>query len=79
MFKGSGSFVDSEKNEFDVLIVDESHRLNEKSGLFSNLGENQIKEIINASKFSIFFIDENQRVTLKDMGSIDQIKNLLRN
>ena len=74
LFKGSGSFVDSEKNEFDVLIVDEAHRLNEKSGLFSNLGENQIKEIINASKFSIFFIDENQRVTLKDIGSIDQIK-----
>lgn len=74
LFKGSGSFVDSNLNEFDVLIVDEAHRLNKKSGIFSNLGENQIKEIINASRFSIFFIDENQRVTLKDIGSISQIK-----
>lgn len=74
LFKGSGSFYDCESNSFDVLIVDEAHRLNKKSGLFSNLGENQIKEIINASRFSIFFIDENQKVTLKDNESIDEIK-----
>lgn len=74
LFKGSGSFYDCKQNSFDVLIVDEAHRLNEKSGLFSNLGENQVKEIINASKFSIFFIDENQRVTIKDNGSIPEIK-----
>lgn len=60
LFKGSGSFVESSENEFDVLIVDEAHRLNAKSGMFQNLGENQIKEIIKASKFSIFFIDESQ-------------------
>lgn len=74
LFKGSGSFYDCGSNSFDVLIVDEAHRLNEKSGLFLNLGENQVKEIINASRFSIFFIDENQRVTLKDCGSISEIK-----
>ncbi|MCY7984579.1 DUF2075 domain-containing protein [Bacillus inaquosorum] len=73
LFTGSGSYVNAPSDEFDVLIVDESHRLNEKSGLFNNLGENQIKEIINASKFSVFFIDERQRVTLKDIGSIDTI------
>ena len=73
LFKGSGCFYDSEANSFDVLIVDEAHRLNKKSGIFSNLGENQIKEIINASKFSVFFIDENQKVTLKDNGSVDEI------
>lgn len=39
-----------------------------------NLGENQIKEIINASKFSVFFIDEDQKVTLKDVGTIDSIR-----
>lgn len=73
LFKGSGIFYDCESNSFDILIIDEAHRLNKKSGMFSNLGENQIKEIINASKFSIFFIDENQRVTLKDNGSIAEI------
>lgn len=54
LFKGSGSYINAPKDEFDALIVDEAHRLNEKSGMFSNLGENQTKEIINASKFSIF-------------------------
>lgn len=74
LFKGSGSFHAADKNEFDVLIVDEAHRLNEKSGLFSNLGENQVKELMHSAKFSVFFIDEAQRVTLKDIGSVDLIK-----
>lgn len=78
LFKGSGSFTNSESNEFDVLIVDEAHRLNEKSGLFQNLGENQVKEIINAAKCSIFFIDKNQRVHIKDYGSIEAIEHFAK-
>lgn len=74
MFKGSGSYVDVEKNIIDVLICDEAHRLNDKSGMFHNLGENQIKEIINASLCSVFFIDESQRVTLSDIGTVSEIK-----
>ncbi|MTM67684.1 DUF2075 domain-containing protein, partial [Turicibacter sanguinis] len=74
LFKGSGCYYESDKNEFDVLIVDEAHRLNEKSGMFKNKGENQTKEIINAAKFSIFFIDENQRVTVSDAGSKEAIR-----
>lgn len=74
LFKGSGSFTEVDDNEFDVLIVDEAHRLNEKSGMFRNKGENQVKELIKGSKFTIFFIDENQKVTLSDIGSVDLIK-----
>ena len=74
LFKGSGSFTEVDDNEFDVLIIDEAHRLNEKSGMFRNKGENQVKELIKGSKFTIFFIDENQKVTLSDIGSVDLIK-----
>lgn len=74
MFKGSGSYIETESNFFDALIVDEAHRLNEHSGLYGNQGVNQIKEIINASKLSIFFLDENQRVTLSDIGSLEEIE-----
>jgi DUF2075 family protein len=74
LFKGSGSFTEVEENEFDVLIVDEAHRLNEKSGMYRNKGENQVKELIKGAKFTIFFIDENQKVTLSDIGSVDLIK-----
>jgi len=73
-FTGSGSFVNTMPNIFDALIVDEAHRLNAKSGMFKNLGENQIKEIMNSAKFSIFFIDENQKVAIHDIGEIDEIK-----
>lgn len=75
LFKGSGSYVDTPTNTFHVLIVDEAHRLTEKSGMYQNLGESQIKEIINASRLSVFFIDEAQRVTLKDVGTITEIIN----
>lgn len=74
LFKGSGTYIDSESSFFDALIVDEAHRLNEKSGLYRNMGEHQIKEIINASKLAIFFIDEDQRVTLNDVGSLEEIE-----
>lgn len=74
LFKGSGSFVDVSSNELDVALVDESHRLMRKSGMFKNKGENQIKEIINASRVSVFFIDEKQRVTIDDIGSIKEIE-----
>lgn len=74
LFGGSGAFIDLESDYFDVLIVDEAHRLSLKSGMFQNLGENQIKEIISASKMSIFFIDDFQRVTMQDIGSVQEIK-----
>ncbi len=74
MFKGSGSFTEAPRCAFDALLVDEAHRLNEKSGLYSNLGENQVKELIYASKFTIFFLDEDQQVTLKDIGSEGEIR-----
>lgn len=73
LFKGSGAFINSPKNFYDALIVDEAHRLNEKSGLYGVDGENQIKEIINSSNFSVFFLDEDQKVTLKDIGEKEEI------
>jgi DUF2075 family protein len=74
LFKGSGSFTETRPNTFDALVVDEAHRLNEKSGMFQNLGENQIKELIDSAKLSIFFIDEDQRVTFKDIGEKEEIR-----
>lgn len=74
MFKGSGTYVDAPESAVDVVLADEAHRLNEKSGLYGNQGINQIHEIIHASKLSVFFIDESQRVTVKDIGSIKEIE-----
>lgn len=74
LFKGSGNFFRDKLNKYDFLLIDEAHRLQEKSGLHGNIGENQIKEIINASRLSVFFVDEKQIITLKDIGSLANIK-----
>jgi DUF2075 family protein len=74
MFTGSGAFHRVEKNAYEVLIVDEAHRLSEKSGFYKNEGENQVKEIINSAQTSVFFIDEAQKVTWSDIGEIEEIK-----
>ena len=74
LFRGSGGYTDTENNYFDMLVVDEAHRLNEKSGLYGNLGENQIKELITSAKTTVFFIDEDQRVTLADIGTVEEIR-----
>jgi len=74
LFRGSGSYHACPPDTFDALVVDEAHRLNEKGGLYGNLGENQVKEIIAASCCSIFFIDEDQRIDLADIGQITEIR-----
>ena len=57
---------------YDCLIVDEAHRLVKKMYGDWN-GENQVMECINASLLSIFLLDEDQAVTTKDIGSINEI------
>ena len=74
LFVGSGNFIETLPNTMGALIVDEAHRLNMKSGMFSNLGENQIKEIIKTAHFSVFFVDDCQRIHMKDVGSVQYIK-----
>ena len=73
LFKNSGFYQTCKAGELDVLVVDEAHRLTEKSGLYMNEGENQIKEVIEVSKLTVFFLDEDQRVTINDIGTGDEI------
>ena len=73
LFRGSGAFTSAEPGTFKVLVVDEAHRLNEKSGLYQNLGDNQVKELIHAADVTVFFLDEDQRVTLQDIGTREEI------
>ena len=74
LFVGSGQFTEAPKDSIGALVVDEAHRLNLKSGLYANLGENQIKEIINTARFTVFFVDDYQRIHMKDIGSVQSIK-----
>ncbi len=73
IFKGSSSFYDSMENEFDVLVVDEAHRL-KKRGAFMYRGNNQVEDIIKAAVTSIFFIDDDQTVRPDDIGTVLEIE-----
>lgn len=74
LFCGSGAFVNDDADTYDTLIVDEAHRLNEKSGLYRNLGDNQVKELIRAARCTVFFVDDDQRVTLLDIGHTEELR-----
>lgn len=74
LFTGSGAFTETPSDTFDVLVVDEAHRLNQFSGLYGNLGENQIKELIQSARCTVFFADDDQIVTLQDIGHIASLR-----
>lgn len=74
LFAGSGGFHETAPNTFHTLVVDEAHRLNEKSGLYGNLGQNQIMELIRSARCTVFFADDNQVVTLADIGRIAELE-----
>lgn len=68
-FFGGPNFHDAPAGAFDVLVVDETHRLTAKGGFYGNQGENQLKELIAAAHCSVFFVDDRQQVTLADIGT----------
>lgn len=73
LFGGSGTFFGVPANAYDVLVVDEAHRLKGK-GAFMYRGENQIQDIIHVSRLNVFFVDDTQKVVPADIGSVAEIK-----
>jgi len=68
LFKSPVSFENSRRvNAFDCILIDEAHRL------MVRYGNSQIRDLIEAALVSVFFIDEDQRVTTKDIGSKQEI------
>ena len=74
LFMSSDSFHSLVPDSYDALLVDEAHRLVEKSGFYRNLGVNQIKEIVQSARVTVFFSDESQLVTWRDIGTLDEIR-----
>lgn len=72
LFRSPFRLCEAPSNYYDCLIVDEAHRL-VKAMNYDIKGVNEVKECIDASLLSIFLIDENQRVTTHDIGTIDEI------
>jgi uncharacterized protein len=74
-FKYFMSYGDANANEVDVLIMDEAHRIREKTGYpFKSTGRLQIEDLINAAKVSVFFVDDLQVVRPNEIGTVEFIK-----
>ena len=71
LFRSPFGLAQCPKNAYDCLIVDEAHRLVKR---MDKGGKNQVKECIAASLLTIFLLDEDQAVTTKDIGSIDEVR-----
>jgi hypothetical protein len=72
LFRSPFGLASVPANSYDCLIVDEAHRLVKKMYGDWN-GENQVKECINASLLTVFLLDEDQAVTTKDIGCVQEI------
>lgn len=71
LFKSPVSFEHLRtENALDCLLIDEAHRL------MRRYGNNQIDDLIRSAKVSVFFIDEDQRVTTKDIGTKEEIERI---
>lgn len=71
-FRSPHSLPSVPNNGIDVGIYDEAHRMQKKPYMYK--GEDMLHDAIAASRVSVFFVDEDQRVTVNDCYSADLIK-----
>lgn len=58
-------------NGLDVGIFDEAHRMQKKP--YRYLGNDMLEDAIKASKVSVFFVDDDQRITINDKYDVNSI------
>ncbi|RYY29769.1 MAG: DUF2075 domain-containing protein [Chitinophagaceae bacterium] len=70
------SYAEANPNEIDVLLMDEAHRIREKTvrRMKKSTGKLQIHELLSAAKVSVFFVDDYQVVRKGEIGSSAFIK-----
>lgn len=78
LFKYFNQFVDANRNDLDVLILDEAHRIRETSvnrytKAEHRTGRSQLDELMAAARVAVFLLDQNQVVRPGEMGSQDAI------
>jgi DUF2075 family protein len=72
-------FVTPPNPPLDVLICDEAHRLRERTEDIYRREENtgmqpQIDDLLDASRLTVFFLDESQSVRPKEVGTVSLIE-----
>jgi DUF2075 family protein len=78
-FKYFNGYGNAQRDEIDVLICDEAHRIRKTSNSrftskAKRTGKPQIQEILDAAKVAVFFIDDRQVVRPDEIGSTELIR-----
>lgn len=79
MFQYFNSFVASEPNDLDALILDEAHRIRETSAsrwtrAEHRTGKPQVEELLDAARVPVFLLDEFQVVRPGEQGTVEDIE-----
>lgn len=79
MFRYTHQFATAVPNDLDAIIVDEAHRVREvSSNRFTRPADKsdktQMRELIDAAKLSVFFIDDHQLVRPGETGSAKLVR-----
>lgn len=78
LVKFTDAFWQQEENSIDVLIVDEAHRIREKSVPRVPIAQRpqipQIEELIRAAKVTVLFMDAKQIIEPDECGDPDQVE-----
>ena len=74
LFPSQVGIADNAQKENSVTLglFDEAHRIQERP--YQYKGKNLLGDLIKQSLVSVFFVDESQLVTTKDIGSVERIK-----
>ena len=78
-FRYFNSYSEADVNAIDVLVCDEAHRIREHSfNRFIPKAQRstkaQVREILDAAKVSVFFIDDKQTVRPGEIGTVDYLR-----
>jgi len=78
-FQYFNSFMASEPNDLDVLVLDEAHRIRETSAnrwtkAEFRTGRRQVDELLSAARVPVFLLDQFQVVRPGEQGTIDGIE-----
>lgn len=79
MFQYFNSFMGTEPNDLDVLILDEAHRIRETSAnrwtkAAFRTGRTQLDELFSAARVPVFLLDEHQVVRPGEQGTVEDIE-----
>ncbi|MGB2736828.1 MAG: DUF2075 domain-containing protein [Candidatus Nanopelagicales bacterium] len=79
LFVYFNSFITSEKNQFDVLIADEAHRIRASSNnrytkATARSNKPQLDELLDVARVPVFLLDEHQVVRPGEIGTVADIQ-----